>query len=275
MELKQKTDNITAFFDSKSLTWDEIYRRHDVFSVIHQYRRSAVLAWFDSLKLPHDSRILDIGCGAGHTAIDIARLGYKLEAIDGSEAMVHLTRRNALRFEVLDRINANVGDIHRLDFADSSMDLIVAIGVLPWIADRELALREIARVLAPGGHAILNANNRHRLNHLLDPTHMPVLAGCKRRLKVFLENSGLKKVSNIPGTANHTSAEFDRLLLAAGLVKTKQTMVGFGPFTFLNVGIVPNVIGVPLNRVLQKAANAGVPLLRSTGTQYLVVGRKP
>lgn len=274
MDLDKKRDNVTAYFDTESSSWDEIYRKQDVYSVIHQYRRSIVLAWFESLMLPHDSRILEIGCGAGLTVIDIARRRYALEAVDGAESMVHLTRRNALSSGVAERINVTVGDIHRLDFPDCSMDLVIAMGVLPWIADVELALREIVRVLAPGGHAIINADNLHRLNHLLDPAHMPALAGCKKRMKTFLESRGLKKISAVPGTAKHTSAEFDRLLVAAGLLKTKECMVGFGPFTFLNLGIVPDFVGIPLHWLLQRAANAGIPFLRSTGAQYLVVARK-
>lgn len=274
MKPDEISDNVTAYFDSESSSWEEIYRKKDVYSVIHQYRRSMVLALFESLMLPLDSRILEIGCGAGLTAIDIASRRYCLEAIDGAEAMVELTRRNAVRSGMAASINARLGNIHHLDFPDASMDLVIAIGVLPWIADVPLALQEIARVLAPGGRAMVTIDNRHRLNHLLDPFYMPALAGLKKRTKSFLERTGVKKTSTVPGAAKHTSAELDRLLAEAGLIRTKACMVGFGPFSFLKME-VPNSIGVPLHRLLQRAANTGIPGLRSTAAQCLVVARKP
>src|SRR6266540_448109 len=274
MNVNKASDNVNAYFDIESSSWNEIYHKKDVYSVIHQYRRSTSINLFENLMLPHESRILEIGCGAGLTAIDIAKRGYSVEAVDSTEAMVHLTRHNTIGSGLESKINANVGDIQKLRFADSCIDLVIALGVVPWIVDVNMALKEVSRVLAPGGYVIMNADNRYRLNHLLDPAHMPAFAGMKERLRKFSENAGFKKATRIPRTTMHTSAEFDNLLASAGLVKIKHRMIGFGPFTFLKIQLFPGAIGIWLHRLLQRAANLGFPILRSTGAQYLVVARK-
>ena len=87
---------MNAYFDTESSNWNEIYHKIDVYSVIHQDRRSIAITFFEGLSLPHNARILDIGCGAGLTTVDIAKRGYAVEAIDSVEAMIDLTRQNAL-----------------------------------------------------------------------------------------------------------------------------------------------------------------------------------
>jgi len=272
--IDEKKKNVNAYFDTESSNWNEIYHKKDVYSVIHQDRRSIAITFFEELSLPHDARILDIGCGAGLTTVDIAKRGYVVEAIDSVDAMIDLTRQNALNCGVEKQINAKVNDIHDLHFPDNSLDVVIALGIAPWIAELNIALKEIFRVLAPGGYVIMNVDNRYRLNHLLDPFYMPALAGLKEGLRRLLENSGLRNVTGIPRTRRHTVTEFDGLLSSAGLVKVKHCMIGFGPFSFLKIQIFPGAVGVWLHRFLQRAANLGIPLIRSTGSQYLVLSRK-
>lgn len=270
----EEKKNVNAYFDSESSFWNEIYQKKDVYSVIHQERRSMAIKYFENLALPYDARILDIGCGAGLTTVDIAKQGYTIEAVDSVAAMIDLTRQNALRFGVGNRVNANVSDIHNLNFPDSSFDVVIALGVAPWIDNLNLALGEILRVLAPGGYLIMNVDNRYRLNHLLDPVYMPALAGLKEGLRRLLEESGFRKDTGIPRPRRHTATEFNNLLASAGAVIMKHCMIGFGPFSFLRIQLFPDRVGIILHSFLQKAANRGITLISSTGSQYLVIARK-
>jgi hypothetical protein len=73
----------------------------------------------------------------------------------------------------------------------------------------------------------------------------------------------------------HRIAEFDRAVAEAGLERVHGSVYGFGPFTWFNQTVLPQRLGVRVHNRLQRLADRGVPVARSTGAQYLVVARKP
>ena len=206
--------------------------------------------------------------------MDLGRRGYAIEALDQAKSMVDLTRRNALRCGVEKSVHANIGDVCQLPFGDATFGCLIALGVLPWVPDIHAALKEISRVLIPGGYAIFNIDNRYRLNHLLDPADMPALAGLKARLKKMIDKLHLRKPSRVPDVYRYTLKEFDQLLASVGLARIKYRMIGFGPFSFFKYEPFSGGIGVKLHHRLQQYSDRGLPLLRSTGSQILVAGRK-
>lgn len=272
--LENEQRSVSDYFDSGSSYWQGLYSGNDVFAIIHQQRRSMALQYFDGLSLPKTTRVLEVGCGAGLLTVDLARRGYTLEALDQAKAMIDLTRRNALQCGLEDRVKAHIGDVCRLPFGDATFGCLIALGVLPWVADIHAALKEVSRVLVPGGYAIFNVDNRHRLNHLLDPADMPALAWLKARLKKPLHRFQLRKPPRAPDVYRYTLKEFDQLLTSAGLVRVKCRMIGFGPFSFFKYEPFSGAIGVKLHHRLQHYSDRGLPLLRSTGAQILVAGRK-
>ncbi|MFQ5772087.1 MAG: class I SAM-dependent methyltransferase, partial [bacterium] len=250
------------------------YQHNDLFGVIHQQRRAIALKYVDELSLSKQSRILEIGCGAGLTTVDLARRGYKIVAVDSVDTMIDLTRRHALESGVANNVNANVGDIHELNFQASSFDLVIALGVTPWLHSLNKALQEVVRVLRSSGYIIINADNRYRLNHLLDPAELPALAPLKKALKKWLEKIGLRKSTKEPLPHRYRINEFDSFLSSVGLLNIKQTILGFGPFTFLKYKVFSESVGIKLHYILQNCAECGFPVLRSTGSQYIVLAKK-
>jgi len=73
----------------------------------------------------------------------------------------------------------------------------------------------------------------------------------------------------------HRLAGFDRMLADAGLQIVKRCTLGFGPFTLMGLPALPDQLGARLNARLQAFADRGVPGLRSTGGQYVVLARRP
>jgi demethylmenaquinone methyltransferase/2-methoxy-6-polyprenyl-1,4-benzoquinol methylase len=89
--------------------------------------------------------VLDSCCGTGDLAIEDARLGARVTGLDFSERMLERARRKAPEIEWVR------GDALALPFADASFDAAtVGFGVRN-VADLEAGLRELARVLRPGG----------------------------------------------------------------------------------------------------------------------------
>jgi SAM-dependent methyltransferase len=114
----------------------------------------------ERLSIGANDRVLDVGCGRGLLAIGAAKRAASVVGLDlwrtvdqsGNDASV--TRANAAAEGVAERLVLETGDMTRMPFADASFDVVVsswAIHNVPSADGRRAALREIARVLAPGG----------------------------------------------------------------------------------------------------------------------------
>jgi 2-polyprenyl-3-methyl-5-hydroxy-6-metoxy-1,4-benzoquinol methylase len=264
-------NRVETYFDLESTHWNEIYQRQDVYSVIHQDRRLTALRFFDELCLPRTARILEIGCGAGLTTIDIARRGYSVTAVDSSSAMVELAWQNAQTFEVASRVSIRQADIYHLGYEERSFDLVIALGVLPWLPDLPGGVDVISRLVDRGGHVLVNIDNRYRLNHLLNPSKNPLLSAIKEDLKGWAERAGVVKPSATPPVKMFSVEEFKELLSRCGLDVELHRMLGFGPFQFFNLPLLDEKTGVRVNRYFQRLADDGHPLFRRVGAQYLVL----
>jgi SAM-dependent methyltransferase len=189
--------------------------------------------------------------------------------------MLTLTRQHAARAGVGSRVHVTRGDVHALPYADATFCLVLALGVVPWLHSASTAVQEMVRVLQPGGHLLLNADNRARLNHLVDPRFNPVLEPARQAAKRTLVTLGLRRPVDRPLATFHRLDEFDRLITLAGLERVAGLTYGFGPFTLLGREMLPPEAGVKLHGWLQRLAERKLPVLRSTGAQYLVLARKP
>lgn len=120
----------------------------------------------DTLQLHGGEQVLDVGCGRGLLLLEAARRLPRGRATgldlwsrrDQSGNAAAATQHNAELAGVADRVRIDTGDMRHLPYADASFDAIIsslAIHNLPTETDREQAVREIARVLKPGGHVAL------------------------------------------------------------------------------------------------------------------------
>lgn len=100
--------------------------------------------------------VLDVGCGTGINLLATANALHPtrlLCGIDLSPGMVETARQKAAARGI--PAHFIVGDAERLPFADGTFDLIICNSVLHWFTDRAAAIREMARVLSPGGQVAL------------------------------------------------------------------------------------------------------------------------
>jgi ubiquinone/menaquinone biosynthesis C-methylase UbiE len=109
------------------------------------------------LRLAGDLRgrnVLDVGCGDGTLTLAVARAGAaSVVGCDIDPRMVSRAISRAGQEEKV--VHYMVADAARLPFADQAFDLVTAIAVLAFVADAEGAVREMARVLKPGGSLII------------------------------------------------------------------------------------------------------------------------
>ena len=101
-----------------------------------------------------DEDVLDIGCGAGHTALAFATRCGRVEALDLTEPMLVQARRLA-RERGIENVSFRLGDAEAMPYPNASFDRVTARQCTHHFPDPGRALDEIARVLRTGGVFLL------------------------------------------------------------------------------------------------------------------------
>jgi ubiquinone/menaquinone biosynthesis C-methylase UbiE len=107
----------------------------------------------ERLGLAPGARVLDVCCGSGASAIPAAEIvhpGGSVVGVDLAENLLALARTKAKQ-RGLDNIVFQTGDLTNLAFPDDSFDAVVCVFGIFFVPDMETALRELKRVLRPGG----------------------------------------------------------------------------------------------------------------------------
>ncbi len=116
------------------------------------FMRGEMVAFRRLADLPAGAAVLDMGCGRGTSArliLEIFRPA-RLVAFDFDAALIEQARRRLAPL-LRDGVEVRVADATRLSFGDGEFDAAFEVAMLHHIPDWRAALREIARVLKPGG----------------------------------------------------------------------------------------------------------------------------
>lgn len=108
--------------------------------------------------LPPGAKVVDVGCGTGFHVARLRERGFDVVGIEPGEELRSRARANNLGTRIDD------GDMENLQFPDASFDGLVAIEVIRHVPHPHLAVAEAARVLRPGGIAIITAAPKWSLN---------------------------------------------------------------------------------------------------------------
>jgi ubiquinone/menaquinone biosynthesis C-methylase UbiE len=150
-------------------------------------------------------RVLEIGCGLGTDGAQFALAGADYTGIDLTEASIELAKR---RFELSGlRGEFCIADAENLEFADDSFDLVYSHGVLHHTPDTARAIREIHRVLKPGGRAVVMLYHRGSYNYRIG---IRVLRRAGARL--LKSESGINIVNRLTGEPIESLRDHARLL---------------------------------------------------------------
>jgi len=128
-------------------------------------------------------RVLEVGPGPGEFAARVRQeLGAEVVAIDISPRMVDLARARG--------VDARIGDVQELPFADGEFDCAVAAWMLYHVPDLERGLAELARVLRPGGRLVAVTNGLDHMRELAELLGVPPMMratgfGCENATEVL------------------------------------------------------------------------------------------
>jgi SAM-dependent methyltransferase len=116
---------------------------------------------FEAVAETEPKSVLEVGCGEGELAERMTtELSAEVIAIDQSERMVELAQARG--------VQARVGDVQRLPFADGSFDVVVAAWMLYHVSDLDRGIGELARVLRAGGRLVAATNASDHLREMLE-----------------------------------------------------------------------------------------------------------
>jgi 2-polyprenyl-6-hydroxyphenyl methylase / 3-demethylubiquinone-9 3-methyltransferase len=113
------------------------------------------------------SEILEIGCGGGLICEQLARRGAIMIGLDPSTAALAAARKHSQQSGLGHNIYYEQGYAESLPYADGSFSTIVCFDTLEHVHDLYATIKEIARVLAPGGIFVFDTINRTLIAHLV------------------------------------------------------------------------------------------------------------
>jgi ubiquinone/menaquinone biosynthesis C-methylase UbiE len=130
--------------------------------------------------------ILDVGCGGGRTVskLAVAAAQGKVYGIDFSEESVAASKRTNASWIDMGRVEINYGSVSQLPFSKATFDLVSAVETHFWWPDLPADMREIFRVLKPGGRLIVVAE-----------VYKGATTGVSRLAEKHAEKTGMKLLS--------------------------------------------------------------------------------
>jgi ubiquinone/menaquinone biosynthesis C-methylase UbiE len=145
-EIKWNSKGYVKFSRKKASEYDTIARK--IFAPIYPVIAGQMV---ESTGI-REGLCLDIGTGPGDLAIAIAKItDCRIYAMDFSIPVIQIASAKIHREGLNGRVQAITGDVHKIPFRTNTVDLVVSRGSIRFWRNRPAAVREIARVLKPGG----------------------------------------------------------------------------------------------------------------------------
>jgi ubiquinone/menaquinone biosynthesis C-methylase UbiE len=141
----EQTEQTRRFFDTAASGWTARYTNDAAVAARKARFLTAVQA-----RNPQSAEILDFGCGSGDIALNLGAAGHRLTGYDLSVPMIEQARRFDVDQKVL-WIARAANASEALPFADASFDAVLTSSVLEYVPELDATLKELARVLRPGG----------------------------------------------------------------------------------------------------------------------------
>jgi ubiquinone/menaquinone biosynthesis C-methylase UbiE len=147
--------------DIQSQFTDKEFGSKEYFQEIKKYHDNSYELSNKILNLPalKGKSVLEIGCGIGLDALEYAKSGAKVTAIDISPVCIGLAKKyfayNNLHAQI------EIGNVEELYYSDNSFDVVIARQILMFIPNTQKAIEEILRVLKSGGEIVALLHNKY------------------------------------------------------------------------------------------------------------------
>lgn len=250
--------------------WHDMYNENtqNLDDAIFRQRRDWTIDYIKR-NFSKDASICDIGCGAGPITYELLRLDFKPIALDYSDDML----RNAKeRISTLVRQDFPLinGNSESLPFPDNSFDCAVCLGVISYVEHYENIIKEIERVLKPGGTAIITYRN---CNNLI--MNDPIVIG----KELFKLVTGKNKDNPEPPFVIGRYMNYKEVLSTAeksGLSFNHFMGMGYGPYQFNYKNLYNERTSIALDKFQSKLLNLfrAKPLVKLAADVHILVFKK-
>lgn len=147
--LRQSVD----FYEVEAETYDQRRWSTPAGSYIDKTQKERTLSLIGDCR---GKKVLDIATGTGRFALEIARNGASVTALDSSRRMLDIVRGKFEKEGLSDKLTTIHGSAAGLPFPDEEFDVCVCINAMNHIPEYKMVLREIRRVLRTGGISVTN-----------------------------------------------------------------------------------------------------------------------
>lgn len=137
--------------------WDSDYYKETFKGYRLRSREKKVLEFLDKLNLLPNSKVLELGYGAGVTSAKILERGFNLYGVDISEPLRKIAIKNCNL--VGGKHKLVIGDAENLHYSNEYFDCVIGLGFIHYMKSPLRCLQEINRVLKKGGHLIIGQEN--------------------------------------------------------------------------------------------------------------------
>jgi len=198
-----------SFFESVGAEWDAVRR---------VFNDDALRAHAIARLVDPNRTVADIGTGTGILAMELARLGLRVVAIDSSSRMLDAARVKMER-EELTRIELRQGEAGALPLADDEVDAAFAHMVLHYLPSPGEAIREMARAVKPGGTVVVVDFVRHEHEWMRHDLGVTWLGFAAEEIESWFHEAGLVEVRR----DEHVGLSSDRDLPATFIASARVT----------------------------------------------------
>jgi len=262
----ESAERIAGYFDN---AYGEIWRtayqsEEEKWYEYHPLRIRERLALALIADEPGKGYAVDLGCGNGHAAMLMkTRDGFKkVTAIDISDEMLAAARELHAAKGIEGEVELLKADVEHLDMIDDdTVDACTALGVIEYLDDDETLLREVFRILKPGGAAVIQTRNR---------ACIPV------RVKTFIKNLIPALRLNVQYREHVPQAYRDEARRQGFEVEIEYFSHFYALFPLTLIPVVRAIIK-PLDHWLSKQLErwAHRPMARFFASMHIVKLRKP
>jgi len=208
--LRSRREGAQAFFAGAAGQWDRL--RGEVYG--RSFGHDAVRAL-----LPSEWVVADLGCGTGAVAADLAPWVARVIAVDQSAAMLKAAGK---RVADLDNVELRQGFLESLPITDAECDAALLLLTLTYTAEPLGVLREMARIVRPGGRAVVVDLLRHDRDDFRLQMGQQSLGFEEGELAGLMKDAGFDHATCHP-LPPEPEAKGPALLLAAGRRNAKKT----------------------------------------------------
>jgi ubiquinone/menaquinone biosynthesis C-methylase UbiE len=155
--VQTQLERLERYFSAHAKDWEDLYSQPKrVNDLVLANRRRLGLEGIRRY-VPPGGRVLDAGCGAGLTALDLAEHGFYVHGVDIATNMLEICRRRFSQAQIsVDRYDFTHGSVANIQFEPESFEGIIALGFLEYQDDETGILQRFWQLLKPGGALVVS-----------------------------------------------------------------------------------------------------------------------